>query len=139
MVEFSGICLDLLDIETNTYQVEPKFLMTESRKVEETVYSDLLKSNCLATGQPDWGSVFFIHYFGPKIDHCGLLKYLISFRNHSGFGEHCVEQIFNDITLQCRPEQLTVYARYTRRGGLDINPFRSNFEKAPSNLRQIRQ
>jgi 7-cyano-7-deazaguanine reductase len=138
LVEFSGICLDLLDIETNTYQVEPEFLMTESRKVEETVYSDLLKSNCLATGQPDWGSVF-IHYFGPKIDHRGLLKYLISFRNHNGFAEHCVEQIFNDITLQCRPEQLTVYARYTRRGGLDINPFRSNFEKAPSNLRQIRQ
>lgn len=106
--------------------------------MQEKVYSNLLKSNCLATGQPDWGSVF-IHYLGNKIDHESLLKYLISFRNHSGFAEHCVEQIFCDIMNQCGPEQLTVYARYTRRGGLDINPFRSNFEKSPSNIRQIRQ
>lgn len=138
LVDFTGICLDHLDIETNTYQLQPKFLKTESKIVEETLYSDLLKSNCLATGQPDWLSVL-IRYSGPKIDHHGLLKYIISFRSHSGFAEHCVEQIFNDITIHCRPEKLTVYGRCTRRGGLDINPFRSNFEKAPANQRQVRQ
>lgn len=136
--DFQGICLDQLDIETNTYQVDPSFLITSSTFVEEKLYSNLLKSNCLATGQPDWGSLL-IHYSGNKIDHAGLLKYLISYRSHSGFGEHCVEQIFHDLLLQCRPKKLTVYARYTRRGGLDINPFRSNFEEAPSNQRLFRQ
>jgi 7-cyano-7-deazaguanine reductase len=92
----------------------------------------------LATGQPDWGSVF-IRYVGPEINHAGLLKYFISFRRHSGFAEHCAEEIFNDISNECHPDKLTVFCRYTRRGGLDINPFRSNFEKAPLNLRQIRQ
>lgn len=136
--EFSGICLDTLDVETKTYQVDKSFLATETGFVKESIYSDLLKSNCLATGQPDWGSVF-IKYAGPKIDHNGLLKYFISFRNHSGFAEHCVEQIYYDVLHQCQPNQLTVYARYTRRGGLDINPFRSNFELPPRNTRQFRQ
>lgn len=136
--ELPGVCLDTLDIETNVYQVHKDFLTSNGSDVEETLYSNLLKSNCLATGQPDWGSVF-IHYVGPKIDHVGLLKYFISFRNHSGFAEHCVEQIYCDLLSQCRPKKLTVYGRYTRRGGLDINPFRSNFEKAPANTRQARQ
>lgn len=136
--ELSGFCLDSLDIETDVYEVNKKFLITTPEYTKEAVYTNLLKSNCLATGQPDWGSVL-IHYSGPKIDSEGLLKYLISFRRHAGFAEHCVEQIFSDILTECGPEQLTVYGRYTRRGGLDINPFRSNFEKAPMNPRQLRQ
>lgn len=137
--DFTGICLDLLEIKTDVYHVNNKFLMSsQANIVEEVLYSDLLKSNCLATGQPDWGSVL-IHYIGPKINHEGLLKYIISFRKHSGFAEHCVEQFFYDILTQCQPEKLSVYGRYTRRGGLDINPFRTNFEKAPINIRQSRQ
>jgi 7-cyano-7-deazaguanine reductase len=138
LTEFSGTCLDALDVSIDTYQLEPSFLITHEEQVTEAVYSDLLKSNCLATGQPDWGSVY-IHYSGNKIDHEGLLKYIISFRDHSGFAEHCVEQIFHDIMQHCQPKNLSVYARYTKRGGLDINPFRSNFEKLPENLRHIRQ
>jgi 7-cyano-7-deazaguanine reductase len=133
-----GVCLDDLDVQTSTYEIDPKFLTILPEKTEETVNSHLLKSNCLATGQPDWGSVV-IRYSGPKIDHKGLLKYLISYRRHSGFHEHCVEHIFHDILNTCHPEKLTVYARYTRRGGLDINPFRSNFEQPPANIRLSRQ
>lgn len=136
--EFRGVCLDDLDVETNIYQVNPDFLLTSSEYCEEILFTNLLKSNCLATGQPDWGSLM-VHYCGPKIDRAGLLKYFISFRRHSGFAEHCVEQIFHEIQMRCQPKKLTVYARYTRRGGLDINPFRSNFEKPPQNLRQVRQ
>lgn len=137
--EFTGICLDTLDIKTDVYEVNKKFLtLTSGNLVEEVLYTNLLKSNCLATGQPDWGSVL-IHYVGPKIDQEGLLKYFISFRRHAGFAEHCVEQIFCDILTECNPKQLTVYGRYTRRGGLDINPFRTNFEKSPINIRQFRQ
>ncbi len=136
--DLPGICLDTLDIETSTYRVQPDFLTTSSCMTEETLHSHLLKSNCLATGQPDWGSLF-IRYRGRKINHEGLLKYIISFRTHSGFAEHCVEQIYYDLMQRCQPSCLTVYSRYTRRGGLDINPFRSNFESAPQNLRLIRQ
>lgn len=138
--EFSGICLDDLDIETNTYEVNPEFLgiASSAYNAEETLYSNLLKSNCLATGQPDWGSIL-IRYSGLQICHHGLLKYIISFRRHSGFAEHCVEQIYCDILARCRPAKLTVYLRYTRRGGLDINPFRSNFEQDVENIRQFRQ
>lgn len=135
---FPGICLDHLDIETDTYHVNPKFLKIGQKYSEETLHSHLLKSNCLATGQPDWGSVF-VRYAGPSIDHEGLLKYIVSYRCHSGFGEHCVEQMFHDIWKECHPERLTVYAHFTRRGGLDINPFRSNFEKTPPNIRALRQ
>jgi 7-cyano-7-deazaguanine reductase len=135
---FFGVCLDELDITIDTYQLEPALLTTTEELVSEAVYSDLLKSNCLATGQPDWGSIH-INYSGRKIDHESLLKYIISFRNHSGFAEHCAEQIFHDIMQRCQPENLSVYARYTKRGGLDINPFRSNFEKYPENRRHIRQ
>lgn len=135
---FSGICLDDMDVEIDTYKVNPDFLTSTAEKHEETLYTNLFKSNCLATGQPDWGSVL-IRYSGNKIDREGLLKYLISFRSHSGFAEHCVEQIFHDLMNKCSPEKLTVYARYTRRGGLDINPFRSNFEEPMSNIRHVRQ
>lgn len=118
-----GDCLDSLDIETDIYEVDPKLLKTSPQIVEETLYSRLLKSNCLATGQPDWG-IFYIHYKGPKIDRASLLKYIISFRDHSGFAEHCVERMLSDITVECAPEKLCVATAYTRRGGLDINPVR---------------
>lgn len=119
-----GECLDHLDIVCDTYHVHPEFLLTENIKVEEILFSDLLKSNCLMTGQPDWGTLQ-IAYTGKKINHEGLLKYIISFRNHSGFAEHCVERIFMDILQQCAPEKLMVVACYTRRGGLGITPIRS--------------
>ncbi|EAB8791584.1 NADPH-dependent 7-cyano-7-deazaguanine reductase QueF, partial [Salmonella enterica subsp. enterica] len=106
--------------------------------VEETLVSHLLKSNCLITQQPDWGSVA-IQYRGPKIDREKLLRYLVSFRNHNEFHEQCVERIFTDLNTHCRPVALTVYARYTRRGGLDINPWRTNTDFTPSADRLARQ
>lgn len=138
LVEFSGTCIDDVDMQTDIYQVHPASLRASMECVEEDLYSHLLKSNCLATGQPDWGTVQ-VRYSGPRIDRAGLLQYIVSFRNHSGFHEDCVERMFTDIARVCRPDKLTVYARYTRRGGLDINPFRSNFEKATSNARHVRQ
>jgi 7-cyano-7-deazaguanine reductase len=107
--------------------------------VTETLTSRLLKSNCLVTGQPDWGSVQ-IRYSGPPIDQAGLLAYIVSFRNHNEFHEPCVERIFTDVWRHCRPTKLAVYARYTRRGGLDINPFRTSWPQAlPENVRTARQ
>ena len=139
--ELDGIPLDRLDLDTDIYHPDPSLLSAahEESPVEETLVSDLLKSNCPVTGQPDWGSVQ-IHYVGPQIDQAGLLRYLISFRNHTGFHEQCVERIFVDILRECRPVKLAVYARYTRRGGLDINPFRTNFNQPmPDNARTARQ
>lgn len=124
IVGFDGICLDELDVDCTVYMVNPSFLVTENEIVNETLYSNLLKSNCLVTNQPDWGSVQII-YKGKKINHEGLLRYIVSYRNHNEFGEHCVERIFVDIMQFCKPDELTVYGRYTRRGGLDINPYRS--------------
>jgi 7-cyano-7-deazaguanine reductase len=121
---FSGECLDELDISCSVYVVEPKYLTVSDEVTEEVVYSDLLKSNCLVTNQPDWGSVQ-ISYKGKKIEREGLLQYLVSYRNHNEFHEQCIERIFVDIMRICSPESLTVYGRYTRRGGLDINPYRS--------------
>lgn len=137
---FSGICLDEQDVTCTEYMVNPAFLQLESADVvAETVYSDLLKSNCLVTGQPDWGSVQ-IAYTGKKINHAGLLQYIVSFRNHIEFHEQCVERIFMDIMLHCQPQKLTVHACYTRRGGLDINPFRSTENAMPVEIaRQARQ
>lgn len=119
-----GESLDDLDVECSVYMVEPSFLSTSDEYVEEVLCSDLLKSNCLITNQPDWGSIQ-IAYKGRKINREGLLKYLVSFRNHNEFHEQCIERIFADLMKYCKPEQLTVYGRYTRRGGLDINPYRS--------------
>lgn len=142
MGELEGLLLDRLDIEVDTYVPDTSLLSANHNEaiVEETLISHLLKSNCLVTGQPDWGSVQ-IRYVGPQIDQEGLLRYLIGFRNHNEFHEQCVERIFMDILRQCRPQKLSVYARYTRRGGLDINPWRSNFTtgRPPSNLRNARQ
>ncbi|CAG2127161.1 NADPH-dependent 7-cyano-7-deazaguanine reductase QueF [Cupriavidus plantarum] len=141
MGELDGLLLDRLDIETDVYEPDPSLLSAaqDESPVEETLVSHLLKSNCLVTGQPDWGSVQ-IRYVGAPIDQEGLLKYLISFRNHNEFHEQCVERIFTDIQRQCKPVKLAVYARYTRRGGLDINPFRTNFNTPwPDNRRNARQ
>jgi len=121
------LCLDNLDIIITTYKHEPKLLKADfDYIVQEKVYSHLFKSHCLCTGQPDWGSIF-IEYEGPKIAHDSLLAYLISFNNHQGFSENCIEQIFVDINTFCRPERLHVFGRFTRRGGIEINPYRSNF------------
>jgi 7-cyano-7-deazaguanine reductase len=142
MAELEGLLLDRLDIEVEAYTPDVSLLTANRNEaiVEETLVSHLLKSNCLVTGQPDWGSVQ-IKYVGPQIDQEGLLRYLIGFRNHNEFHEQCVERIFVDILGQCGPQKLSVYARYTRRGGLDINPWRSNFTtgQRPSNLRNARQ
>jgi 7-cyano-7-deazaguanine reductase len=119
-----AICIDEQDVEIADYQLNPSLLAVQERVVEETLYSHLLKSNCLVTGQPDWATVV-IKYRGRRIDPKGLLKYLVSYRNHMEFHEQCVERIFIDIQQRCQPEELTVYARYLRRGGLDINPYRS--------------
>ncbi len=136
---FSGTCIDELDVQCDEYMVNPAFLTTEEEIVSEVLYSDLLKSNCLVTGQPDWGSVQ-IQYTGKKIQHAGLLKYIVSFRNHIEFHEQCVERIFMDIMRACQPQKLTVHACYTRRGGLDINPFRSTENIFPvETTRQSRQ
>jgi 7-cyano-7-deazaguanine reductase len=141
ITELPGECLDDLDISVDDYNFNRDLLKnsTDSKlTVIETLYSNLLKSNCLVTNQPDWGSVM-IQYQGPKIDRQALLRYLISFRQHNEFHEQCVERIFTDLSELCRPEKLTVYARYTRRGGLDINPLRSNVEANMPNWRLIRQ
>jgi 7-cyano-7-deazaguanine reductase len=141
MGELDGLLLDRLDVEIDQYTPSPALLSAhhEEAPVSETLVSHLLKSNCLVTGQPDWASVQ-IQYVGPQIEQEGLLKYLIGFREHNEFHEQCVERIFTDILRQCRPNKLAVYARYTRRGGLDINPWRSNFSAPrPLNLRTARQ
>ena len=136
---FQGTCLDNLDIYINQYTVAPELLITTQKHTDETIYSNLLRSNCPVTNQPDWGSIC-IKYTGAAIDHAGLLSYLVSYRNHHEFHEHCIERIFMDIHRRCQPEKLTVYARYTRRGGLDINPYRSTeTNNIPNNFKQIRQ
>ncbi|MDC0601801.1 NADPH-dependent 7-cyano-7-deazaguanine reductase QueF [Aliiglaciecola sp.] len=136
--ELPGHCIDDIDVTIDDYTLNPKTLVSGNDIVSETLTSNLLKSNCLITNQPDWGSVM-VRYEGPQINRESLLKYLISFRMHNEFHEQCVERIFNDIVQQCHPEKLSVYARYTRRGGLDINPFRSNFEVNYPTARQARQ
>jgi len=139
--ELDGLDLDRLDIECSHYQPAPELLVSDDTQppVTETLTSRLLKSNCLVTGQPDWGSVR-VSYSGPAIDQAGLLAYIVSFRNHNEFHEPCAERMFWDIWRRCRPTKLSVYARYTRRGGLDINPFRASWPQAlPPNNRTARQ
>ena len=138
--EFTGTLLDSLDVEIDQYSPNTQYLTVAKSEagVQETLVSHLLKSNCLITSQPDWASIQ-IRYEGKAIEHEGLLKYLISFRQHNEFHEQCVERIYNDIMKHCQPDKLTVCARYTRRGGLDINPFRSNYEAPYANHRQARQ
>jgi len=137
---FDGICIDEQDIEIDSYEFSTDYLVNAKGEetVEESLVSHLLKSNCLITHQPDWGSIQ-IQYRGRKIDREKLLRYLVSFRHHNEFHEQCVERIFNDILRFCQPEKLSVYARYTRRGGLDINPWRTNTDFTPATGRLVRQ
>ena len=139
--ELDGLSLDRLDIDCSRYTPAPELLTVtpDEAPVTEVLTSNLLKSNCLVTGQPDWGSVQ-IRYTGDQIEQAGLLQYLVSFRNHNEFHEQCVERIFMDLWTRCKPVRLAVYARYTRRGGLDINPFRTSYPQAlPANVRMARQ
>jgi 7-cyano-7-deazaguanine reductase len=137
--QLPGECLDDLDIAVSDYTPSSNHLSVGEEIVEETLYSHLLKSNCPVTGQPDWGSVL-IRYKGPKIDREGLLRYLIGFRQHQDFHEHCVEHIFTDLMAQAKPTQLLVLARYVRRGGLDISPWRATPGLTPPTpLRLARQ
>ncbi|MFV8845576.1 NADPH-dependent 7-cyano-7-deazaguanine reductase QueF [Serratia fonticola] len=140
IARLEGECLDQQDISIDYYEFDTGYLegAAGSQIVEETLVSHLLKSNCLITNQPDWGSVQ-IRYRGPQINREALLRYLVSFRHHNEFHEQCVERIFNDLLRFCQPQQLSVYARYTRRGGLDINPWRSNVAFEPSHGRLARQ
>ncbi len=133
-----GRCIDELDVEAGGYEVDASLLRVEDTTTSETLHSHLLRSCCPVTGQPDWASVV-IDYEGDKIDEAGLLCYLISFRNNQEFHEQCVERIFTDISSRCAPTRLSVYARYTRRGGIDINPYRSTESVTQENLRLVRQ
>lgn len=133
-----GECIDELDISIDRYQPDAGLLVCGAGVVSEQLVSHLLKSNCPVTGQPDWASIQ-ISYTGPRLEKAALLRYLISYREHGDFHEQCVETIFMDIWQRCRPQTLTVYARYVRRGGLDINPYRSSVAGLPENLRLTRQ
>ncbi len=135
----AGVCLDSLDVDIEHYQVRPELLhVTGDVNVRQALHSNLLRSCCPVTGQPDWGSLY-IEYVGLEIQHEDLLRYIVSYRHHSGFHEETVERIFMDLLRQCAPTALTVYARYLRRGGLEINPFRSTRDEAPPRVRLARQ
>ncbi len=142
IAELEGTNLDRLDLECDPAATpDAAFLSADhiSAPMEETLVSHLLKSNCPVTNQPDWGSVQ-VSYAGPAIDHASLLRYIVSFRNHQDFHEHCCERMFADIWAVCKPSKLAVYTRYTRRGGLDINPIRSSYPQAlPASVRGARQ
>jgi len=134
-----GHCIDGMPVSCEAYTVTPELLSADTSKlVAEDLHSDLLRSLCPVTGQPDIGSVL-VSYRGPRIDREGLLRYIVSYRQHQDFHEACVESMFMDIRERCGAEQLSVYARYQRRGGIDINPFRSNFEASAPNTRLWRQ
>jgi 7-cyano-7-deazaguanine reductase len=127
VLALAGESIDGLDLDIQAYGPPDASLLGADATdiVEETLASALLKSNCPVTGQPDWAD-HAIAYRGPRIDRAGLLRYLVSFRDHAEFHEQCVERIFSDLSAQCRPQGLSVEARYTRRGGLDINPWRAS-------------
>lgn len=134
-----GYCLDELSITCDAWELDAGLLEADTGTiVEEDLYTHLLRSLCPVTAQPDFGSLT-VHYRGPKIDRESLLRYVVSFRQHEDFHEACVERMFSDISLRCKPERLTVFAHYQRRGGIDINPFRSSFDDAPRDLRLWRQ
>lgn len=140
IVPVPGVCVDDLDVTIRSYdRPQPELLQCdESRVVEESLHSHLLKSNCPVTSQPDWGSVA-VEYRGAALDHASFLAYIVSFRQHSDFHEQCVERIFMDLQRLLKPEKLTVSARYVRRGGLDINPYRSTETLTLENGRLARQ
>ncbi|MNM99027.1 NADPH-dependent 7-cyano-7-deazaguanine reductase [compost metagenome] len=135
-----GTCIDDLDVTVESYDhPRPELLRCDdAQRVDEVLYSHLLKSNCPVTGQPDWGTLV-VEYSGPALDPASLLAYVASFRQHQDFHEQCVERIFLDLQRLLQPRRLTVYARYVRRGGLDINPYRSTEEVQTGNRRLVRQ
>ena len=132
--------LDVLDVAVEDYgPPNASYLACDDTVVTQSLRSALLKSNCPVTGQPDWAEVR-IDYRGPRLEAAGVLRYLVSFRDHAEFHEQCVERIFTDIVARCRPESLSVEALYTRRGGLDINPWRATpGVPAPAAVRALRQ
>lgn len=136
--QIEGTCLDTQEIEIQDFVLTPDYLSAQGAVVSETLYSNLLKSNCLVTGQPDWGTVV-VRYSGARIDRAGLLRYIVSFRHHWEFHEQCVERIYMDLQRVCQPEKLLVYARYVRRGGLEINPYRASEPGDWSLSRLVRQ
>lgn len=139
LAPLEGASIDALALDIDDYgPPNAGYLGASGAVVEETLVSDLLKSNCPVTGQPDWATLQ-VRYRGPRIDRAGLLRYVVSFREHAGFHEQCVERIFVDLQRRCAPERLEVAARYTRRGGLDINPWRGSVAAEPANPRGARQ
>ncbi|HSC82966.1 MAG TPA: NADPH-dependent 7-cyano-7-deazaguanine reductase QueF [Pseudomonas sp.] len=140
VVSLPGRCIDELDIAVSDYaHPRPELLCRAGDEVvDEVLYSHLLKSNCPVTGQPDWGTLV-VEYRGPQLDAASLLAYVVSFRQHQDFHEQCVERVFLDLQRLLQPQALTVYARYVRRGGLDINPYRSTQAISPDNRRLVRQ
>jgi len=139
VAQLPGECLDGLHVRCDDYEVNGDLLQADAHDiVREDLFSHLLRSLCPVTSQPDTGSLL-ISYCGPRVDRESLLRYIVSYREHKDFHEACAERMFVDLLEHCAPEQLTVYARYQRRGGIDINPFRSNFEDDPPNVRLWRQ
>lgn len=139
LADFAGTCIDTLPIAVDRFEPLPEALTASGAQRSEALYTRLFRSVCPVTGQPDYACVQ-VDYRGAGIDRAGLLRYLVSFRRHPGFHEHCVERIFVDVLAACRPNKLAVEARFTRRGGLDINPFRTSWPQAlPPNIRTARQ
>ena len=138
IIEPEGICIDRQKTTITEFSINPDLLAVEKSRVSETLYSRLIRTNCPVTGQPDWATVC-LTYSGPRIRPDSLLRYFVSFRQHKGFHESCVETMFCHILQKCQPESLTISARFTRRGGIDINPFRSTESSSGPNFRDPRQ
>lgn len=139
VAELPGESVDDEPVVVDRYEVDPSLLLAGGPAASETLRTDLFRSVCPVTGQPDYASIA-VTYRGPRIDRAGLLRYFVSYRRHAGFHEHCAERIFVDLAARCRCEALTVHARFTRRGGVDINPFRTNAgAPVPANVRTPRQ
>ncbi len=126
-------CIDTLDVKIDKYKRDPDLLVARGKTKEEILYTHLLKTVCPVTGQPDWASVI-VHYRGPAIDHASLLKYIVSYREFRGFSETCCDLVYKDILERCKPSYLLVSLRYTRRGGIDINPVRATQQILPSDI-----
>ncbi|HEX5677237.1 MAG TPA: NADPH-dependent 7-cyano-7-deazaguanine reductase QueF [Alcanivorax sp.] len=134
-----GDGVDHLDVAFEHFEYRPDLLFTEQGPERNGVLvSHLLRSHCPVTNQPDWATVQ-VRYTGAAISPASFLRYVVSLRNHQGFHEQIIEQMFVDLKRQCAPRHLSVYGRFTRRGGLDINPFRSDYEDLPPNFRTVRQ
>ena len=137
--ELEGECIDALEVTCDSGDTDSGLLQADDENIaHESLHSHLLRSLCPVTGQPDIGSLV-VNYVGPRLERASLLRYVVSFRRHQDFHEACVERIFVDILRRCRPQALSVYARYTRRGGIDINPYRSTGNERPANTRLWRQ